>query len=681
MSSRLPLRLGALSDPGLERPHNEDTWFADPALGIFAVIDGVGGQNAGEKAAEIASQELRARLTRPDGTVEQALREGITIANNKIYQTAQLQPQLTGMACVLSAAVIDEGRLVVGHVGDSRVYKVKNGRLEKLTHDHSPIGEREDRGELNELEAMRHPRRNEVYRDVGSELHDPEDEDFIEIVSLPFEPDEALLLCSDGLSDLVTSERILEAIQRGAGKPQQTCAALIQMALSEGGKDNVTVLVVEGPAYGGKVSGGDAARLGEGSSALEGDSAGPEELPTRRLGVISGEAAASIRSSSQRTNPRITPAERSLAGEITGRSAPVGGHDDSPARPLTLIKSPERRTGGLRSVRESGASEVTSESWGRGVRRTRDDEPVEFDPRRSRGDQERVDGRRGEGRGDPSRRTGGDNGSADGTGARVIPLPTLSPTIPEEPPARGGRNTPKTSKIPAPWLARLPGWALPLTIMGLVLVLLLSYLWWSRPLIAPPGTPPETTTSTLNTRTIERVNSIQSLREKLANARPGTLLIVGEGEYNENIALQSGVTVVAASPGRVILSPLDGDRPAVIAEGVANAALIGFVIGKPDAPRKLGVSLVDSDVLLADVQIVGTTEVGLKLKGTTLALQYNVVVSPASGVGEAADLTAKSVKLSGMPASAVPDPAGAVTPAVLPSVVPGAAPGKGGGAR
>src|SRR5215475_13478858 len=105
------------------------------------------------------------------------------------------------MAYLLTVRLVDNGSVVVGHVGDSRLYEIRRGEIRKITHDHSPVGEREDSRELSEAEAMRHPRRNEVYRDVGSEEHEPGDEGFIEVVRLPFESDAALLLCSDGLSD------------------------------------------------------------------------------------------------------------------------------------------------------------------------------------------------------------------------------------------------------------------------------------------------------------------------------------------------------------------------------------------------------------------------------------------------------------------------------------------------
>ncbi len=92
-----------------------------------------------------------------------------------------MRPEWHGMACVLTVAVVEDGRAIVGHVGDTRLYKLRNGRIEKATRDHSPVGEREDAHELSEVEAMRHPRRNEVYRDVGSEPHDALDPDFIDL--------------------------------------------------------------------------------------------------------------------------------------------------------------------------------------------------------------------------------------------------------------------------------------------------------------------------------------------------------------------------------------------------------------------------------------------------------------------------------------------------------------------
>jgi PPM family protein phosphatase len=243
------LKCAGASDPGLVRHNNEDGFYCDPDRGIFLVVDGIGGQAAGEKAAEIAVDRIRARLERQTGTAEQRVRESVAMANNEILRAAASHPEWAGMACVLTLAVLEDGAAIVGHVGDSRLYKIRQGRIEKLTHDHSPVGEREDGGELSEAEAMRHPRRNEVFRDVGSEPHQPDDADFIEVLRVPFEPDSALLLCSDGLSDQVASKDIRLAVERHAADPEAAVRDLIDAANLAGGKDNVTVVLAAGEQF------------------------------------------------------------------------------------------------------------------------------------------------------------------------------------------------------------------------------------------------------------------------------------------------------------------------------------------------------------------------------------------------------------------------------------------------
>jgi serine/threonine protein phosphatase PrpC len=242
-------RVAGDSHPGLQREINEDRFHYDPARGIFMVVDGVGGHAAGEQAADIALSMLRARLERETGPIVERIREAITIANNEIHRRASLRPEWKGMACVLTVAIVENGRATVGHVGDTRLYKLRHGRIAKVTLDHSPVGEREDSNELSEAEAMRHPRRNEVYRDVGSEPHDPGDPGFIDIVEVPFEPDAALLLCSDGLTDLVPSGTIADVVRESAGNPDGIVRELIDAANHAGGKDNVTVVYAEGPQF------------------------------------------------------------------------------------------------------------------------------------------------------------------------------------------------------------------------------------------------------------------------------------------------------------------------------------------------------------------------------------------------------------------------------------------------
>jgi parallel beta-helix repeat protein len=246
--SAKPLHAGR-SDVGRQRKNNEDRIWIDADRGIFVVIDGLGGHAAGETAAETAVDFVSARLLRQTGTVEDRLAEAITLANNEINRLARENTNLRGMACVLTAAVVDNGDVVIGHVGDSRLYFLEHGSIRKVTHDHSPVGEREDSGELPEREAMLHPRRNEVFRDLGSEYHEPDDPDFIDIIRMRLPSHGALLLCSDGLSDQVTSGEILRIVEQHAGKPELAVEALIEAANRAGGKDNVSVVLVEGPEF------------------------------------------------------------------------------------------------------------------------------------------------------------------------------------------------------------------------------------------------------------------------------------------------------------------------------------------------------------------------------------------------------------------------------------------------
>lgn len=237
------------SDPGRQRDTNEDRFYVDASQGIFLVVDGVGGEAAGEVAAGIAVETILDRLARQDGPAETRIREAITLANQQILQSAQLDPGRKGMACVLTLAVLEGRQLTIGHVGDSRLYKLTPYGIAKLTHDHSPVGEREDARELTETQAMQHARRNEVYRDVGSESREPHAANFIEIVSSDLPDDSAILLCSDGLSDMVTSLEINRLVRLHAGDPAAGVRALIAAANDAGGKDNITVILAEGRQF------------------------------------------------------------------------------------------------------------------------------------------------------------------------------------------------------------------------------------------------------------------------------------------------------------------------------------------------------------------------------------------------------------------------------------------------
>jgi serine/threonine protein phosphatase PrpC len=247
-------RSGVASDAGLLRQHNEDRYWVDDDNGIFLVVDGVGGRAAGEKAAEVAVETIRESLEFSSGPAEARVRAAIAAANNAIHALGCEREDWHGMACVLTLALMEDDRITIGHVGDSRLYLLWNGTIRKLTADHSPVGEQEDHAEISEEEAMLHPRRNEVSRDVGSIARGADDPEFIEIRQCRFKPDAAILLCSDGLTDLLTAAEISRIAERYDGDPQQVALELVEAANDAGGKDNVTVIFVAGEDFVGSFS-------------------------------------------------------------------------------------------------------------------------------------------------------------------------------------------------------------------------------------------------------------------------------------------------------------------------------------------------------------------------------------------------------------------------------------------
>jgi serine/threonine protein phosphatase PrpC len=334
--ARSPLAAAA-TDPGRERANNEDRVLCEPDLGIFAVIDGVGGESAGEVAAETALEVLRARLSRRTTDSARLVREAIALANRQIYERARSDARLSGMSCVLTVAVLDGGKVTVGQVGDSRLYALAPGDIRKVTPDHSPVGAREDAGDLSELEAMRHPRRNEIFRDVGSSPHEPDDARWIDVLEVPFEAGGALLLCSDGLSDMVPSREILETVESNAASPRAAVRALIERANAAGGKDNVSAVLVLGDRFaeavrrrdgsgaggggrtgwaGGLRGSGDRGRAG-GAGGAGGTGGAAGDVGRGRGATAAGAAAVSRRSPAR--SARLSPAAPGAATSTSSR--------------------------------------------------------------------------------------------------------------------------------------------------------------------------------------------------------------------------------------------------------------------------------------------------------------------------------------------------------------------------
>jgi len=231
-------RASALTDTGRRRPHNEDTFVCDPPL--FAVADGVGGAQAGEIASRIAAATLEERPAGSLGT--DTLTALILEANDRIYTRALGDPEAAGMGTVVTALLVDEtaGTVSVGHVGDSRAYRIRDGVLEQLTPDHSLVGELLRAGRLSTEEAEQHPHRSVITRAVGTE---PIVEVHTEMLDAL--PGDLYLICSDGLTDLVRDEVILELIAAAEDDPEVAVQSLVDAANSAGGIDNITVVLFE----------------------------------------------------------------------------------------------------------------------------------------------------------------------------------------------------------------------------------------------------------------------------------------------------------------------------------------------------------------------------------------------------------------------------------------------------
>lgn len=243
----------AASHPGLRRANNEDRFILDANNGFFAVIDGMGGHAGGEIAAQAALETIRAAIGKIENSPEIRLRDAVILANNAICEKSEEDENLAGMGCVLTSLLIENETAIVAHVGDTRLYKIQNQEITKLTTDHSPVGELEENGDLSEIGLMRHPRRNEVSRCLGLSKLDFSGASFVDTFRVSFEPESAFLLCSDGLSDLLTSNKILEIISDRAQSPESVARGLIAEANGAGGKDNVTVVFVAGGKFFGVV--------------------------------------------------------------------------------------------------------------------------------------------------------------------------------------------------------------------------------------------------------------------------------------------------------------------------------------------------------------------------------------------------------------------------------------------
>jgi serine/threonine protein phosphatase PrpC len=241
------LEMASASDTGRVRDHNEDSVAVDVDYGLALLADGMGGYNAGEIASGITvallMQGLKARLTETTPTayaVETLVREEVAKANSSVYHAAHTRPQCAGMGTTLVLAVFHDNQLISGHIGDSRLYRLRDGQFTQLTRDHSLLQEQIDQGILSAEAAAQSYNKCLVTRALGM---DPEVE--VEVSTHPVVPDDIYLLCSDGLTDMASTDDIRDTLDLRSTNLAYAAQALIKLANDHGGRDNISVALVQ----------------------------------------------------------------------------------------------------------------------------------------------------------------------------------------------------------------------------------------------------------------------------------------------------------------------------------------------------------------------------------------------------------------------------------------------------
>jgi serine/threonine protein phosphatase PrpC len=222
------------SDTGRQRRENEDSAYA--ASPLFVVADGMGGAQAGEVASRIAIEAFQDGL-RGAGTAEERLAERARTANRQIHERSRTEVGSEGMGTTLTAAYVDDSQLAIAHVGDSRAYLFRDGKLSRLTQDHSLVDELVRRGKLTEEQAAEHPQRSIITRALG-----PEPDVEVDTFTYPLRAEDVLLLCSDGLTSMISEQDVARVLSSAHGL-EEAARALIQEANDAGGRDNITVVL------------------------------------------------------------------------------------------------------------------------------------------------------------------------------------------------------------------------------------------------------------------------------------------------------------------------------------------------------------------------------------------------------------------------------------------------------
>jgi PPM family protein phosphatase len=239
----LTMRVAAKSDRGRVRPNNEDSLWVDERLGLLIVADGMGGHAGGEVASALAIEEVAAYVGRhvtgsePAEQTAASLHGAIRAADEAIWANASSNRLLRGMGTTVVLALCQGDQLHIAHVGDSRAYLMRQGELRQLTEDHSTVAQLIRAGLLTPKQARSHPLRHQISRYLGSRVA------AAEINSVTWQHGDSLLLCSDGLTNMVQDHHIAELILQAGADVQAACEALVARANALGGEDNISVIL------------------------------------------------------------------------------------------------------------------------------------------------------------------------------------------------------------------------------------------------------------------------------------------------------------------------------------------------------------------------------------------------------------------------------------------------------
>ncbi|MFY9580469.1 MAG: Stp1/IreP family PP2C-type Ser/Thr phosphatase [Gaiellaceae bacterium] len=229
-------RVASVTDTGRKRRHNEDAYVVEPPL--FAIADGMGGAQAGEVASRLAAAALKESGAGAGGA--ERIVALIQEANRRVYNRSSTDPNTSGMGTTITVALVEDDRVAFGHVGDSRAYLIRDGRMEQLTEDHSLVNELLKSGKLSQEEAESHPQRSVITRALGT---DPDVD--VDTFSVPAQTGDIFLLCSDGLTDMVSEDAIFDVVEGNRDDIDGALRALVRAANRGGGEDNITVVAFE----------------------------------------------------------------------------------------------------------------------------------------------------------------------------------------------------------------------------------------------------------------------------------------------------------------------------------------------------------------------------------------------------------------------------------------------------